>query len=183
MNLLYLHAAIPVGFFKVRVIISCCIFMSELLFRLCFRFCFKQNPQVFVLNKRVLWLQSRSCFTAIFGNLTLPSLSKKQGLNFAKFYYALVLFTMCFVAPEQKLFYGQFLLPDSEERLGTLIKIRTDISSHTHKPVNLLLSPLLLAPLFNPPAPYSLVQTKFIMNNDTQYGLFVLTNHYFNTSC
>ena len=85
---------------------------------------------------------------------------------------------MCFVAPEQKLFYGQFLLPDSEERLGTLIKIRTDISSHTHKPVNLLLSPLLLAPLFNPPAPYSLVQTKFIMNNDTQYGLFVLTNHY-----
>ena len=58
MNLLYLHAAIPVGFFKVRVIISCCIFMSEqlseLLFGLCFRFCFKQNPQVFVLNKRVL---------------------------------------------------------------------------------------------------------------------------------
>ena len=76
---------------------------------------------------------------------------------------------MCFVAPEQKLFYGQFLLPDSEERLGTLIKIRTDISSHTHKPVNLLLSPLLLAPLFNSPAPYSLVQMKFIMNNDTQY--------------
>ena len=91
---------------------------------------------------------------------------------------------MCFVAPEQKLFYGQFLFrPDSEERLGTLIKLRTDISSHTHKPVNLLLSPLLLAHLFNPPAPYSLVQTKFIMNDDTQYGLFVLTNHYFNTSC
>ena len=39
--------------FKV-FIISCCIFMSELLFGLCFRFCFKQNPQVFVLNKRVL---------------------------------------------------------------------------------------------------------------------------------
>ena len=37
MNLLYLHAAIPVGFFKVRVIISCCIFMSEPLFGLCFR--------------------------------------------------------------------------------------------------------------------------------------------------
>ena len=37
MYLLYLHAAIPVGFFKVRVIISCCIFMSELLFGLCFR--------------------------------------------------------------------------------------------------------------------------------------------------
>ena len=30
MNLLYLHAAIPVGFFKVRVIISCCIFRHEL---------------------------------------------------------------------------------------------------------------------------------------------------------
>ena len=29
----------------------------------------------------------------------------------------LVLFTLCFVAPEQKLFYGQFLLPDSVERV------------------------------------------------------------------
>ena len=37
MNLLYLHAAIPVGFFEVRVIISRCIFMSEVLFGLCFR--------------------------------------------------------------------------------------------------------------------------------------------------
>ena len=37
MNLLYLHAAIPVRFFKVRVIIRCFIFMSELLFGLCFR--------------------------------------------------------------------------------------------------------------------------------------------------
>ena len=45
MNLLYLPAAIPVGFFKVRVIISCCIFMSKLLFGLCFRCCFWQNPQ------------------------------------------------------------------------------------------------------------------------------------------
>ena len=60
---------------------------------------------------------------------------------------------MCFVAPEQKLFYGQFLLPDSEERLGTLKKIRTDISSHTHKPVNPLLSPLLLAPPCQSPRP------------------------------
>ena len=40
MNLLYLPAAIPVGFFKVRVIISCCILMSELLFDFCFRCCF-----------------------------------------------------------------------------------------------------------------------------------------------
>ena len=37
MNLLYLHAVIPVGFFEVRVIIGCCIFMSEVLFGLCFR--------------------------------------------------------------------------------------------------------------------------------------------------
>ena len=37
MNLLYLHVAIPVGFFNVRVIISCCIFMSELSSGLCFR--------------------------------------------------------------------------------------------------------------------------------------------------
>ena len=49
-----LLACIPVGFFKVRVIINGCIFVSELLFGLCFRFCFKQNPQVFVLNKCVL---------------------------------------------------------------------------------------------------------------------------------
>ena len=54
MNLLYLHAAIPVGFFKILVIISCCIFMSELLFGLRFLFCFNQNRQVFVPNKCVL---------------------------------------------------------------------------------------------------------------------------------
>ena len=30
----------PLGFFKVRVIISCCILMSELLFDFCFRCCF-----------------------------------------------------------------------------------------------------------------------------------------------
>ena len=54
MNFLYLHAAIPVGFFKILVIISCCIFMSDLLFGLYFLFCFKQIPQVFVLNKCVL---------------------------------------------------------------------------------------------------------------------------------
>ena len=66
--------------FRVRVIISCCIFMSELLFGLCFRFCFKQNPQVFVLNKCVLWLQSRSCFRAIFSFLTLSSVFITRGL-------------------------------------------------------------------------------------------------------
>ena len=37
------------------------------------------------------------------------------------------------------------------------IKIRTDtIITHTHKPVNLLLIPLLLALLFNPPPPLPL---------------------------
>ena len=66
--------------FRVRVIISCCIFMSELLFGLCFRFCFKQNPQVFVLNKRFLWHQSRSCFRAIFSFVTLSSVFITRGL-------------------------------------------------------------------------------------------------------
>ena len=80
MNLLYLHAAIPVGFLKVRVIISCCIFMSELLFGLCLRFCFKQIPQVFVLNKRVLWPQRRSCFREFFSFLTLSSVFITRGL-------------------------------------------------------------------------------------------------------
>ena len=54
--------------------------MSELLFGLCFRFCFKQNPQVFVLNRCVLWLQSRSCFRAIFSFLTLSSVFITSGL-------------------------------------------------------------------------------------------------------
>ena len=84
---------------------------------------------------------------------------------------------MCFVAPEQKLFSGQFLLPDSEERLGTLIKIRTDISSHTHKPVNLLLSPLLLAPLFNPPPliHWSKRNLSWIMIHSTDYSYWLIT--------
>ena len=84
---------------------------------------------------------------------------------------------MCFVAPEQKLFYGQFLLPDSEERLGTLIKIRTDISSHTHKPVNLLLSPLLLVPLFNPPPliHWSKRNLSWIMIHSTDYSYWLIT--------
>ena len=79
MNLLYLHA-FPLDFLRYDVIINGSIFMSELLFGLCFRFCFKQNPQVFVLNKCVLWLQSRSCFRAIFSFLTLSSVFITRGL-------------------------------------------------------------------------------------------------------
>ena len=60
--------------------------MSELLFGLCFCCHFKQNSQVFVSNKCVLWLQSRSCFTANFCYLTLSSMYWNQGLNFAKFF-------------------------------------------------------------------------------------------------
>ena len=40
----------------------------------------KQNPQVCVLNKCVLWLHSRSCFTAIFSFLTLSSVFIATGL-------------------------------------------------------------------------------------------------------
>ena len=89
--------------------------MSELLFRLCFGFCFKQNPQVFVLNKRVLWPQSRSCFRAIFSFLTLSSVFITRGLISLILYYPLILFTICFVAPKQKLFYGNFWQPDPAE--------------------------------------------------------------------
>ena len=103
-----LLACHPGGFFKARVIINGCIFMSELLFRLCFRFCFKQNPQVFVLNKRVLWPRSRSCFRAIFSFLTLWSVFITRGFISLILYYPLILFTICFVAPKEKLFYANF---------------------------------------------------------------------------
>ena len=72
MNLLYLPAAIPVGFFKVRVIISCCIFMSKLCLAYVFVVVFGKTHS-FVTNRCVLWLQSRSCFTANFCYLTLSS--------------------------------------------------------------------------------------------------------------
>ena len=49
----------------------------------------------------VLSLQSRSCFTTNFCYLTLSTVCWNQGLNCAEFFTALVLFTMCFVAPEQ----------------------------------------------------------------------------------
>ena len=81
--------------------------MSELLFGLYFRFCFKENPQVFVLNKRVLWPQSRS----VLGQFFFPGSVERvynQRLNFANFVLPLILFTICFVAPKQKLFYGNF---------------------------------------------------------------------------
>ena len=55
----------------------------------------------FLLYKCVLWLQSRSCFMANFCSLALSSVYWNQGLNFTNFFYALVLFTTCFVAPEQ----------------------------------------------------------------------------------
>ena len=67
---------------------------------------FSKTYRFFVLNKCTLWLQSRSCFTANFCYLTLSSVYLNQGLNFAKIFHALV--TLCFVAPEQKLFYGNF---------------------------------------------------------------------------
>ena len=85
------------GFFEVRVIISCCIFISELLFGLCFncQLFLAIIQQVFVLNKCVLWLQSRSCFTGNFWYLTLSSVYWNQGLNFAKFFtpWSCLLFT------------------------------------------------------------------------------------------
>ena len=110
MNLLYLHAAIPVGFFKVRVIISCGIFMSELLFRLCLRFCFKQNLQVFVLNKRVLWSQSRSCFRAIFFFPDSVERVYNQGLNFANFLVPPDLVYNLFCGSKAEVVLRQFLV-------------------------------------------------------------------------
>ena len=87
MNLLYQHAAIPVGFFKVYVTISCYIFMSELLFGLCFCCRFQQNSQVFVSSKCVLWLApEQKLFYGNFCYLALLSVYWNQGLNFVKFF-------------------------------------------------------------------------------------------------
>ena len=105
-------------FFEVRVIISCCIFMYEVLFGLCFRCWFYQYPQVFVPNKCVLWLQSRSCFMAIFCLLTLSRVFITWGLILLNFYYPLVLFTICFVASSRKCFTANCLLPDSVETVS-----------------------------------------------------------------
>ena len=96
--------------FRVRVIISCCIFMSELLFGLCFRFCFKQNPQVFVLNKCVLWLQSRSCFRAIFSFLTLSSVFITRGLISLIFLLAPDLVYNLFCGSKAEVVLRQFLV-------------------------------------------------------------------------
>ena len=52
-------------------------------------------PTGFVLNKCVLWLQTRSYFTGNFWYLTLSSVHWNQGLNFAKFFtpWSCLLFT------------------------------------------------------------------------------------------
>ena len=41
----------------------------------------------------------------------------EPGAQFRQIFHALFLFPLCFVAPEQKLFYGNILLPDSVERV------------------------------------------------------------------
>ena len=96
--------------FRVRVIISCCIFMSALLFGLCFRFCFKQIPQVFVLNKRFLWHQSRSCFRAIFSFLTLSSVFITRGLISLIFVLAPDLVYSLFCGSKAEVVLRQFLV-------------------------------------------------------------------------
>ena len=62
----------------------------------------------------VLWLQSRSCFTAnFFCYLTLSSVYWNQGLHyFVKFFHALILFTK-----SRSCFTANLLLPDSVERV------------------------------------------------------------------
>ena len=67
MNMLYLHAAIPVGFFKVRTCYYMLLHFHELaIVWLMFSLLFLANPCTILLQINVLWLQSRSCFTAIF---------------------------------------------------------------------------------------------------------------------
>ena len=56
----------------------------------------------------ILRLQSWSCLSATFCSLTLSSIIGTKGLISLNLCCALVLFTLRFVAPEQKLFYGQF---------------------------------------------------------------------------
>ena len=59
----------------------------------------------------VLWLQSRSCFTAIFCFLALSSVDKQQGLNFAKFLCSLLLFVSVFCGSRAEVISRQFLVP------------------------------------------------------------------------
>ena len=51
------------------------------------------------------------CFAAIFFTRLCQAFYWFQGFNFAKFFHALILFIMCFVTPEQKLFRGQLCYP------------------------------------------------------------------------
>ena len=92
--------------------------MSELLFGLCFRCCFQQNPQVFCSKWVCFVAPERKLFYGNFCSLTLSSVCYNKGLNFYKLYYTQVLFSISFlgiVAPA-KVVLGQFLLPVSIER-------------------------------------------------------------------
>ena len=77
MNLLYLPAAIPVGFFKVRVIISCCIFMFSLLFL--------AKPTVLLQINVFCGSRAEVVLRPIFCYLTLSGVYWNLELNFAKF--------------------------------------------------------------------------------------------------
>ena len=83
MNMLYLHAAIPVGFFKVRTCYYMLLHFHELaIVWLMFSLLFLANPCTILLQINVLWLQSRSCFTAIFVTWLCRAWVRTRGLNF-----------------------------------------------------------------------------------------------------
>ena len=77
---------------------------------------FSKVHKFFVLNKCVLWLQSRSCFTANFCCLTLSSVHWNQGLNCAKFSRSGLVYTV-FCGSRAEVVSRLFLLPDSVERV------------------------------------------------------------------
>ena len=85
-------------------------------------------PTGFVLNKCVLWLQSRSCFTGNFWYLILSNVYWKQGLNFAKFFTPWSCL-LCVIGSRAEVVLRQFLLPDSVERFSLVWVLRLAVLS------------------------------------------------------
>ena len=98
------------------IILSCCILMSELCLAYVFVVVFSKTHRFFVLNQCVLWLQSRSCYTANFCYLTLLSVYWNQGLISLKFSHPGLVYTE-FCGSRAEVVLRQFFLSDSVKRV------------------------------------------------------------------
>ena len=81
-----------------------------------FTLLFLAKPIGFVLNQCVLWLQSRSCYTANFCYLTLLSVYWNQGLISLKFSHPGLVNTE-FCGSRAEVVLRQFFLSDSVKRV------------------------------------------------------------------